>query len=125
MWIRSQDKKYLINVNFVWITSGLAVIGDFNSLENSTGATLGKYASRDEANKVLDQIEAALGEVNVFQMPEAGFSVKPETFIPDCGGDFCELITHAVPVKEGDYCDDYEKCKAAYDGGADDAMSTL
>jgi len=82
IWIRSQDRKYLANVNFVWINNNFAVIGDFNNLENTAGSPLGKYRSEAEALQVVDMIQGWGDNRHagyVFQMPEAGFGEdRPE-----------------------------------------------
>jgi len=93
MWVRSQDKKYLVNVNFTWINNIFTVIGDFNNLDDTTGTPLGKYNSEEEAVKVMDMIQDHIGNLAYtqfysenmdfvspcFQMPPAGFSEKKVT----------------------------------------------
>lgn len=88
IWIRSQNGKYLANVNFAWINNSNAIFGDFNNLEETAGAQLGKYDSEAEAIQVLDMIQTHIVRIDdyhrtgccedwvdpVFQMPPAGFS---------------------------------------------------
>lgn len=54
LWIRSQDKENLINVNKIEIT-------DFCDAHKSTiwgdDILLGKYSSKEKALKVLDMIQ--------------------------------------------------------------------
>jgi hypothetical protein len=94
---------------------------------------LGEYNTEAEALRVLDMIQEYIAKGQqqsldygdgrtiisqvVFQMPEAGFSAKPEEFMPDCGADlkYCELMDGTN--EDGARCDYYGKCKAAWDRG--------
>lgn len=68
MWIRSQDKTILINVD------GLKIENNRICIETSDWyVVLGKYSTKKKALKVLDQIveEINYGDLqNVFQMPQ-------------------------------------------------------
>lgn len=75
MWIRSQDRKALLNVNQVLINP--SVNGSIYYINDSLGEesnVLGIYTSEEKALKVLDQIQynVELFEhetTMVFQMP--------------------------------------------------------
>lgn len=65
MWIRSQDKKQLINVTKVYISSltmgkkgKISVLGD--GVIPTSGCVLGKYSTMDEALLEIDEIEKAI-----------------------------------------------------------------
>lgn len=88
MWIRSQNKKSLINANEIWIPqyktgNGIPVYGNHATHEDSC-TVLGTYPTEAEAMKVLDMIQNHVHLLAypypdsepsvVFQMPEAGFS---------------------------------------------------
>lgn len=76
MWIRSQDRKALLNVNQVLISP--SVDGSIHYINDSLGEesnVLGIYTGEEKALKVLDQIQynVELFEhetTMVFQMPE-------------------------------------------------------
>ena len=53
MWIRSQDKKQLVNANELYIAT--RSIG--YCISTGKGIDLGTYASEDKAIKVLDMIQ--------------------------------------------------------------------
>lgn len=72
MWIRSQDRKALLNVNQVLISP--SVDGSIYYINDSLGEesnVLGIYTSEEKAFKVLDMIQENLEYpyYNVFQMP--------------------------------------------------------
>lgn len=72
MWIRSQDRKALLNVNQVLISS--SADGSIYYINDSLGEesnVLGIYTSEEKAFKVLDMIQENLEYpyYNVFQMP--------------------------------------------------------
>jgi hypothetical protein len=138
IWVRSQDKKSLLNCSDIHIgfsQGSVCVWGIVSDLTEGPGTMLGKYNSEAEAMQVLDMVQERILEFtaiqlagpahftgyagNVFQMPEAGFSTQSENFIPDCRGDFCGLTDpeKADEIKEGQCCDDMEKCKAAWERG--------
>lgn len=68
MWIRSQDKELLINVD------GLKIENNRICIETSNWyVVLGKYSTKEKALTVLDKIveEINYGDLqNVFQMPQ-------------------------------------------------------
>ena len=58
MWIRSQDRKALLNVNQVLISP--SVDGSIYYINDSLGKesnVLGVYSSKEKAKKVLDEIQ--------------------------------------------------------------------
>ncbi len=75
MWIRSQDKKALLNVNQALISP--SVDGSIYYINDSLGEesnVLGIYTGEDKALKVLDQIQYNVElfeheQTMVFQMP--------------------------------------------------------
>lgn len=83
MWIRSQDKRNLVNVK-AFVIVKTVICGNIDGGVNGTG-TLGSYATEQRALEILDDIENQLttlvesdniiaGEritsVFVYQMPE-------------------------------------------------------
>lgn len=133
IWIRSQNQKVLAAFNgFVNEKrhEEQCVIG---KPEDATDpkVMLGKYASEEEALKVLDMLQDKISSlayvqfykedsdfVNpILQMPGNGFSAKSEKFHPDCAADLnhCGLLDGTAP--EGRTCYLYDECKAAYDRG--------
>lgn len=80
IWIRSQDKKRLVNCNSFFYSDCLALEeGCFIlSYENATNLVcLGNYSNKEKALKVLDMIQKELNEefemnLEVFQMPQDG-----------------------------------------------------
>ena len=54
MWIRSQDRKTLVNLNDLWINNLMILSGDF--------CTLGKYKTEERALEVLDNIQSFIIE---------------------------------------------------------------
>ena len=70
MWIRSQDKKQLVNANDLYI----ATRGKGYCISTGKGNDLASYLSEEKAIKVLDMIhETLLSDLetylDVFQMP--------------------------------------------------------
>lgn len=73
MWIRSQDRKALLNVNQVLISP--SVDGSIYYINDSSGEesnVLGVYSTKEKALKVLDAIEESLEYPynEVFEMPQ-------------------------------------------------------
>lgn len=73
MWIRSQDRKALLNVNQVLISP--SVDGSIYYINDSLGEesnVLGIYTSKEKALKVLDWIQNQIEykNVEVYQMPQ-------------------------------------------------------
>ena len=64
MWIKTQDREMLMNCNAV----GIGLEDDKSIYSN--GYVLGTYSSKEQALKVLDNIQYALdSELAVFEMP--------------------------------------------------------
>ena len=113
IWIRSQDKKKLVNCEWFmsdkWGGDKFAITGDCGvPYDTGESVLLGIYSSEPEAMQVLDMIQERIVHQEqvrlmpsqdwltpsiVFQMPPAGFNQQPEKFIPGCGADLnhCEL----------------------------------
>ena len=75
MWIRSQNKKSLLNVNQIEISPSVDKSKYYicNSLKEES-VTLGEYSTEEKALKVLDQIQYNMELFEheltmVFQMP--------------------------------------------------------
>lgn len=73
MWIRSQDRRALLNVNQVLISP--SVDGSIYYINDSLGEesnVLGVYSTEEKALNVLDYIEDSLEYPHntVFQMPQ-------------------------------------------------------
>ena len=79
MWIRTQDKKELVNVNRVFISkifgdrnNNAAIWGEFkrNSIFSENKILLGRYATIDDAIKEIDEIQKCITENlnNTYQM---------------------------------------------------------
>lgn len=73
LWIRSQDRTFLRQVNTIGIVEGR----DFWSIDENLTVSFGKYKTKERALEVLDEIQdllqnAYVGNVNriVYQMPE-------------------------------------------------------
>ena len=76
MWIKSQDKKILVNTNHFYIID--------NRIETTNGDILGKYETPQRVEEVLKQIQLRIGTLEqtkisktvmqvgfyVFEMPE-------------------------------------------------------
>ena len=78
IWIRSQDKKRLVNCNSFFYSDRLALEeGHFIASYEKYLVNLGQYSSKNKALKVLDMIQKELDEefemnLEVFQMPQDG-----------------------------------------------------
>ena len=73
MWIRSQDRKALLNVNQVLISP--SVDGSIHYINDSLGEesnVLGVYSTEEKALRVLDWIQNQIEykNVEVHQMPQ-------------------------------------------------------
>lgn len=76
LWIRSQDKRNLINCARIWMEGGgithketYYICGSTHDYDNSW--ILGEYSSKQRALEVLDIIQYKLkAKSEVFQMPE-------------------------------------------------------
>ena len=87
IWIRSQNEKYLINANELYVDIN-KIFGSHNTISHSEGDfMLGKYNSEEEAINVLDMMQQRINKLAyenipenppVFQMPPAGFSTKED-----------------------------------------------
>lgn len=76
MWIRSQDRKALLNVNQVLISP--SVDGSIYYINDSLGEesnVLGIYSSKEKALKVLDEIQ----ELIHFNAKDNGFTYQMPT----------------------------------------------
>lgn len=73
MWIKSQDKKTLVNVNNVaWFE--IMLLDDAYGIvivNGETSCSIGYYATEQEAMRVLDILETLFtySETGVYQMP--------------------------------------------------------
>lgn len=81
MWIRSQDRKALLNVNQVLINP--SVNGSIYYINDSLGEesnVLGIYTSEEKALKVLDEIQRAVGSAKIYSTNRAsnGHSMSNE-----------------------------------------------
>lgn len=124
IWIRSQNRQVLVLANEIYVDNEYV----FANYVDDIQTLLGEYSNETEAIHVLDKIQRHVGEVEygryhgnvidpVFQMPEAGFSEKPEEFIPDCGMalNHCGLLDGTA--HEATRCRDLDDCKAAWERG--------
>lgn len=72
MWIRSQDKKTLVNVSKIYINKVFKNVSIIGETENSTSfaTTLGEYESIEMANIELDSIQnfISLNKSNVYEI---------------------------------------------------------
>ena len=86
MWVRSQDKKHLVDCIGFYVYEK-----NVNAWDISDGGdealTIGTYFSEEEAIEVLDLLGITLERYSskVFYMPKARFTEKrePELFDPD------------------------------------------
>lgn len=65
MWIRSQDKRRLINVNEVWIiehNEKYEIQGVNNTIAFKNGYILGVYETKERALEILNEIQKHLME---------------------------------------------------------------
>lgn len=73
MWIRSQDKRLLINVSNVYV-GGMEDNVEIYKIGEQFNYQLGRYSSLEKALKVLDYIQSEIqsnvyDEQTVFEMP--------------------------------------------------------
>lgn len=75
IWIRSQDKTMLLNINGLSTGISSADACVFGRVENTDllGMILGSYPTEAESLQVLDMIQENIGTTKVFQMPPAGY----------------------------------------------------
>ena len=64
MWIRSQDKYLLININYVSVDENNRIWGD--------SACLGEYSTEEKAKKVLDEIQDAIEDTGFYRIDNIG-----------------------------------------------------
>ena len=71
------------------------------------------------AEKLISILTEAIAELQANKEDILSMLPKPENFIPDCGGDFCGLVNPelASEIRKGQYCNDVEICKAAWERG--------
>lgn len=70
MWIRSQDKRNLVNCVRIWIRGSEKTYYICGSTYNNE-YVLGKYNSKQRALEILDDIQYMLSTHNeLFQIPE-------------------------------------------------------
>lgn len=73
MWIRSQDRKALLNVNQVLISP--SVDGSIYYINDSLGEesnVLGVYSTEEKAKKVLDEIQEAIEDKFYYNIENLG-----------------------------------------------------
>jgi hypothetical protein len=61
MWIRSQDKKVLVNVTDIWIDDNVIKVSN-GTTENSF-CSIGLYKSSERAMEILNHIQKLLEDV--------------------------------------------------------------
>jgi hypothetical protein len=66
MWVRTQNKKDLVNVEGFYIKE----VGLYYQITTHKNTILGKYSTEQRALKVLDTIQKFIGINDVFQMPQ-------------------------------------------------------
>lgn len=71
MWVRSQDKRLLINVSNVYV-GGMEDNVEIYQIGEQFNYQLGRYSSLEKALKVLDEIQKRTEYLypKVFQMPQ-------------------------------------------------------
>lgn len=69
MWIRSQDKEVLRNVNSIEI---IKFDGEKYTTILGDGCHLGAYSSREKALKVLDEIRNELNDAQYYEIENNG-----------------------------------------------------
>ena len=74
LWVRSQDKEVLMNINHLYLSDN-SIVGYCQS--TFTSPILGKYKTKKRAIEILDEIQdllqnAYVGSLNriVYQIPE-------------------------------------------------------
>ena len=79
MWVRSQDKKSLVNVKGCFISDYYSckelkyeIVGMCESLATCNQWSLGIYKTEEKVMKILDELQyrIARSESGVYQMPE-------------------------------------------------------
>ena len=63
MWIRSQDRKTLINTNEIWIwndSPDSIIKCNTQSISTTGGWTIGSYKTEERCIKILDEIQILL-----------------------------------------------------------------
>lgn len=80
MIIRSQDKKYLVNMGniSIYAMDREVICFDTSGIEDSGYISLGYYETEEKALKVLDMIQEAYAEVELTKLtiPEIGKTFK-------------------------------------------------
>lgn len=62
LWIRSQDKKKLVNINAVNILEFEALIAIHGYINSETHFWLGNYKTKERALEVLDEIQRTIAK---------------------------------------------------------------
>lgn len=76
LWIRSQDKKKLVNINAVNILEFEALIAIHGYINSETHFWLGNYKTKERALEILDEIQHYIllpntdNSAYVYQMPK-------------------------------------------------------
>ena len=72
MWIRSQDRKMLVDIEKFYISKVFKIISIVGETDNSNSIsiTLGEYESIERANRELDSIQNFISEnpTKVYEM---------------------------------------------------------
>ena len=68
MFIRSQDRKCIVNASYVRIVSSYKVFGIYSGID-----VLGEYSTEENALKVMDMIEDAIIDYETMIHNEDGF----------------------------------------------------
>lgn len=67
LWIRSQDKKKLVNINAVNILEFEALIAIHGYINSETHFWLGNYKTKERALEVLDEIQNKIKEMYILE----------------------------------------------------------
>jgi len=69
MWIRSQDKKMLVDASYIEVCQGAKRV--YWEIINQHAVSLGEYDTESDAMKVMDMIQDGLpyDRTRIFQMP--------------------------------------------------------
>lgn len=71
MWIRSQDRKLLINVDNVCVSKmGYKDYVEISQIGEQFNYRLGRYSSEEKALKVLDEIQTCIMTEHQFRIDE-------------------------------------------------------
>lgn len=77
LWVRSQDRKKLIQINNINVIFGNIVNIIIKTMYEGTSITLGNYYTVDRALEVLDEIQDLLNDISddkivgcVYEMPK-------------------------------------------------------